>query len=255
MLGLDAEKFDRIVSGALSEPLRGGSGRVVELNELPEDAPSGEVALYAVRVVQCKGPRRVLLHAGSSDSLRVWVYGRLKLKRLARRRPRPDADRVEVELTEGKNVVVAEVSAGDKPPALAMRFSDSEGHRLSLTEDGRLVRAPETKIVHAGGSPEQAGRVVDGDGQSRWRVTGEKPVLLVLDLGHRRQMSGVRVKVAGDTRNQGMGLGKYDLYVAEKLEIHRDLPPIVEDQEFWSLVRKAANSLAFNRHKPYTRQY
>jgi len=228
---LTEKERKRIVSDALQNDLSGGGGPVVRLDGIVKKAPKRGVALYAARKLHCKRPREVLLYAGSSDSLRIWVNGELTVKTLDRRRPRPDRDRAKVKLEKGKNIVFAEVSANKRPPALALRFAKKDGTKLSLTETGRLVRAPEKEMIHAGDAPGRAGRAIDGKKGSNWKVRANHPVLMIVDVGHQRTLSGIRVRVPGNTKNKKWGIGDYELNVAKSLSIAEQLPPMVQSIE------------------------
>jgi hypothetical protein len=230
---LQKNELNAIVSKALKTDLRGGGGPVVSMKGLVEDAPDKGVTLYAVRVINTEKPRRVLMYAGSSDSLRIWLNGadNLQLKKLARRKPKPNSNRTELKLKKGENILVAEVSADKRPPALAMRFETPDGKRLSLTENGRLVRAPDKRIIHAGASPGHASRVIDENSGSAWKVKKNSPVMLIVDAGGNRKLGGVRFRVPGKTSNRKNGVGTYDLFAAADLRIQNELPSRVTSIE------------------------
>ncbi len=230
---LRENELNTIVSEALNTKLRGGGGPVVSLKGMVDDAPEKGVTLYAVRVIRTETPRRVRLYAGSSDSLRIWVNGadQLKLKKLARRKPRPNRDRTELNLQKGENILVAEVSADKRSPALAMRFATPDGTKLALTEEGRLVPAPDKRIIHAGQSPGRASRVIDEDAGSAWKVKQNHPTLLIVDAGDNRKLGGVRFRVPGNTDNRKWGAGTYDLYASSNLRIEKELPPRITSIE------------------------
>ena len=97
------------------------------------------MAGYAVRTIRCEKPRKVRIHTGSDDALRVWVNGRLVGSVLALRGVQADSESHDAELKKGTNTLVAEVSQGIGGWVLILRIADADGTKLELKDDGRLV--------------------------------------------------------------------------------------------------------------------
>jgi hypothetical protein len=133
---VDAEKLKTIVASAAVEPVTSPDAFVDFLPRFP--GRSADVAAYAVRSITADRPRKVKILAGSDDALRVWINGRLVLQALALRAAHPDQDAATIELRQGKNEVVVEVSQGTGSWGLYLRLEDEAGRKLRLTDAGEL---------------------------------------------------------------------------------------------------------------------
>ncbi|MCL4210622.1 MAG: DUF1553 domain-containing protein [Phycisphaeraceae bacterium] len=71
---------------------------------------SGEqCATYLAREIHCDTARRVAVSLGSDDSIRVWVNGRAAHDQPAKRPVGPDQDRITIDLSPGRNVILLKV--------------------------------------------------------------------------------------------------------------------------------------------------
>ncbi len=97
-----SEKYD---DGALAwQPLADfADGKVQTL-------PGGDnSAWFLARTIETQKARKLVLHLGSDDTLRLWINGKQVFSHLEPRSPAPDQDRVEVELAAGVNRLLAKV--------------------------------------------------------------------------------------------------------------------------------------------------
>jgi hypothetical protein len=97
-----------------------------------------DVAGYALREIECDAKRKVVVHAGSDDALRVWLNGRLVHENLVLRGSAADQDRFEMDLARGRNVLLVEVSQGGGGWGLFFRLEDERGRLLKLDAKGAL---------------------------------------------------------------------------------------------------------------------
>lgn len=223
----DATELRNITETAIENEMKGGQGPLLDLRGMVEGAPDRNVVLYAARRIHCDKARRIVLWAGSSDSLRVWINGELAINRLARRAPAPNQEQVILSLRQGANLLLAEVSAADQYPVLAMRFAEPDGTQLALLPDGRLVRAILPKIAYAGCAPANAVNAVDRNNRTSWQTDGNRSCLLIVDIGQSNKISGLLIHPPEKSK-QKTGF-KYNLYTAEELLIYDKLPPVVDN--------------------------
>jgi hypothetical protein len=136
---VDAEKLKAIEASAASRKLARSPKPFVDFLALSGSRRRSSVAGYAVRTIRCEKPRKVRLHTGSDDALRVWVNGKLITSVLAARGARADSEAHDAELQKGANTLVAEVSQGIGGWGLILRIADADGTKLELKDDGQLV--------------------------------------------------------------------------------------------------------------------
>jgi putative membrane-bound dehydrogenase-like protein len=89
---------------------------------------------YALTHVYSPKAQKVQMLLGSNGGLRVWVNGSLVHENTAARQPRPDQDRITVELKEGWNAVLAKVVGSSADHGLYLRFT-GEGLRVARVPD------------------------------------------------------------------------------------------------------------------------
>jgi hypothetical protein len=97
------------------------------------------VAGYAFRTLRSDRARKVRIHTGSDDALRVWLNGSIITRVLKLRSAQPDAESTEADLRSGDNALLVEVSQGGGDWGLYLRLEDADGTDLRLGDDGRLV--------------------------------------------------------------------------------------------------------------------
>jgi hypothetical protein len=142
---VDAEKLAAIeASAAKAKPARSPTP-FVDFLSLSGSRRQSHAAAYAFREIRSDRPRKVKLHTGSDDALRVWLNGKLVQSVLALRSAQADAESAEVELAKGRNRLVVEVCQGIGGWGLYLRIADADGRMLELTDSGEL--APVEPII------------------------------------------------------------------------------------------------------------
>jgi len=136
---VDAKKLKAIEASAASRKLARSPKPLVDFLALSGSRRRSNVAGYAVRTIRCEKARKVKIHTGSDDALRVWVNGKLAGSVLALRGAQADSESHHAELRKGTNTLVAEVSQGGGGWGLILRIADADGTKLELKDDGRLV--------------------------------------------------------------------------------------------------------------------
>ena len=99
------------------------------------------VAGFAMRTIRTSRARKVRIHTGSDDALRIWLNGKLVQSVLALRAAQADSESVEVELAKGDNRLLVEVAQGVGGWGLILRIADAGGAKLELSDAGKLVPA------------------------------------------------------------------------------------------------------------------
>ncbi len=85
-----------------------------------------EIALYAYTEVISPDDRRTTACAGSDDGLKVWVNGELVHAKNADRGLKPDEDKFDVNLRQGRNTVLVKVTQGQGPWGMTFRINDPD---------------------------------------------------------------------------------------------------------------------------------
>jgi len=135
---VDETTLKQIEASAAKASLVRSRGPFVDFNALSPAKGRAFVASYAVRTIRSEAPRKLKLITGSDDALRVWLNGRLVQSVLALRGAAPNADTAEVELRQGENTLVAEVSQAGGGWGLFLRLEDAGGAKLELHDDGSV---------------------------------------------------------------------------------------------------------------------
>jgi len=136
---VDAKKLKAIEASAASAKLARSGTRFVDfLPHFPKDKRA-YVAGYAVRTIRSEQPRKVKIHTGSDDALRMWLNGKLITQVLKLRPPAPDAETNVAELRAGENRLLIEVSQAGGGWGLFLRLEDASGTKLELKDNGDLV--------------------------------------------------------------------------------------------------------------------
>lgn len=163
---MDAGSLSRIQASARNAPLvRSGTDYVDFLARTGQLNRERQVR-YALRTIKSETSRRVTMHTGSDDALRVWLNGELVTHVLALRSAQPDAERTDAELRPGDNELLVEVSQGFGNWGLFLRLEDEDGTRLALTDDGHLQRADPESL-------RRAQRLLAGPFVRKWRFAPE----------------------------------------------------------------------------------
>lgn len=121
--------------------------------------PNEQAIAYLATAVQVASPREVVLHLGSSGSLKVF-HGALEvLSRKVERRFHPDQDRVVLALQPGWNRVVVKLGVEEREPwVFAARLSELDGSPLrDAAVDLAHVASP-TNAVAASSKPAPSAR-------------------------------------------------------------------------------------------------
>lgn len=116
-----------------------GPGPIVDLAAALPEGRRSNVAGYALCRMVSPGPRRVRLHSGSDDSLRMWLNGKEIRSVLALRGTVPDSECTEAELQPGENRLLMEISQAAGDWGFCLRLEDGEGRPLALDVGGELV--------------------------------------------------------------------------------------------------------------------
>ncbi len=117
--------------------------------------PDGAYATYLTREVTAPSARRMTLSLGSDDAIKVWCNGELVLANDVRRGAKPDQERVELRLEEGRNQLLLKIantggaggayfrvvdeSVGDLPAVVARALRAAPSARKD--EERRALRA------------------------------------------------------------------------------------------------------------------
>ena len=96
-----------------------------------------QTTAYALTHVYSPKPQKVQMLIGASDGLKVWINNAVVHEHAARRPAKPDEDRIEVELTQGWNVVLVKVVGVGAIHGLFLRFTGAGDLRLALKPDGK----------------------------------------------------------------------------------------------------------------------
>jgi hypothetical protein len=139
---LDAAKFAAIQASATKARLVRSPTPYVDFLALSGSRRRSNVAGYALRKIHAARSRKVKIHTGSDDALRVWLNGKLIQDVLALRGAQPDSEAVEAELIKGDNRLLIEVAQGIGGWGLILRLADANGATLDLKDDGKLVAVP-----------------------------------------------------------------------------------------------------------------
>jgi hypothetical protein len=84
------------------------------------------IVLYAYCEVISPDDRQAVAHAGSDDGIKVWVNGKLVHANNADRALRPDEDRFDVSLKQGRNTVLVKVIQGHSAWGMTFRITDPD---------------------------------------------------------------------------------------------------------------------------------
>ncbi len=84
------------------------------------------IALYAYTEVISPDDRQTTAFAGSDDGIKVWVNGKLVHSNNADRGLKPDADRFDVSLKQGPNVILVKITQGQGPWGMTFRLNDPD---------------------------------------------------------------------------------------------------------------------------------
>jgi len=136
---MDAGRLRAIEASAAKAKLRRSRSPYVDFLALSGSGRQGRVAAYAVRTIRSDRARKVGIHTGSDDALRMWLNGKLIASVLALRGAQADSETTEVELKKGDNRLVVEVSQGIGGWGLILRITDADGAKLELKDSGELV--------------------------------------------------------------------------------------------------------------------
>jgi hypothetical protein len=138
-VSLDAGKLAEIeASAGKAKPVRSRAAFVDFLSLCPGSRKES-VAGYALRTIRCDAARKIKLHTGSDDALRVWLNGKVVVEVLQFRGAVADSESTAVELQKGQNKLLVEVSQGSGGWGLYLRLEDADGKRLELKDDGTLA--------------------------------------------------------------------------------------------------------------------
>jgi hypothetical protein len=138
---VDAARLKAIAASAAKAPLRRSKTPFVDFLAVSGSRRSSQVAGYAARTIHADRARKIRLHTGSDDALRMWLNGKLIASVLALRSAQADTEATDAELRKGANVLIVEVSQGLGGWGLILRITDADGTKLELTEAGRLRKA------------------------------------------------------------------------------------------------------------------
>jgi len=138
---LDDQQLREIQAAAAKAKLVRSKMPYVDFLALGGTGKHSHVAGYALRTIRCEKARKVRIHTGSDDALRVWLNGRPIQSVLALRGAAADSESVEAELARGDNPLLVEVSQGIGGWGLVLRIEDAAGGKLELTDDGKLLPA------------------------------------------------------------------------------------------------------------------
>ena len=136
------EDLRAIEAAASQADLRGaedGTPFVDFTRHFPEGQRTS-VAGYALRTIRLDQPRRIKIHTGSDDALRLWLNGTCIADVLRLRQARPDSECTLADLQPGENRILVEVSQAGGAWGLYLRVEDVDGGSLCLTDDGELLR-------------------------------------------------------------------------------------------------------------------
>jgi WD40 repeat protein/serine/threonine protein kinase len=143
-VSMDTEKLKAIEASALaSMPVTSPAPYLDFAGYLPER--TSFAVGWALRTIECEAPRRVKIFAGSDDAMRVWLNGTLVLVDPEHHEAIPDLHSALVDLQQGTNRLLVEVSTSVGSWILYLRLEEEDGTRLRLTSDGRLERADRRK--------------------------------------------------------------------------------------------------------------
>ncbi len=88
-------------------------------------------ANYIARIIHAPTPRKLTLHLGSDDAIKVWLNGRLVHENYVARAVALDQDTVEIDLRQGENVLAMKIANFTGGFGFAFRTSgDSAGKEL-----------------------------------------------------------------------------------------------------------------------------
>src|SRR5690606_20154087 len=107
---------------------------VFVLNALFES--EDECLAFALTFVRSDAKRAATLAVSSDESVHAWVNGKLVLARDVRRSLGFDDDRVAIELDEGWNAILLELSESDGEWRFSARLEGADGAPLSGIEEG-----------------------------------------------------------------------------------------------------------------------
>ena len=135
----DDKRLEAISDAAAKADLARSKMPFVDFLQLSGSRRREQVAAYALRTIRSPQGRKVRIHTGSDDALRVWLNGKLMQSVLALRAAQADAESVEAELARGDNRLLVEVSQAGGGWGLFLRIEDPAGGKLELTDEGELV--------------------------------------------------------------------------------------------------------------------
>jgi serine/threonine protein kinase/WD40 repeat protein len=136
---LGEEQRESVEREALSAPLVRSPGPYIGFIPQYSRERTHQAVGYAARRIECEQPRRVRLHAGSDDALRLWLDGRLILEVLEVRPPVPDQNSALLELAAGGNRLLVELCQAWSYWGMYIRLEDAmTGEPLRLRDDDRL---------------------------------------------------------------------------------------------------------------------
>ena len=184
-------------------------------------------AHYLVTMLATQEARQIRLLAGSNDSLRIWVNGKLALQSLGLRKAVPDQDIALADFIDGKNLILVELAHSKSPIGFYFRLEEMNGAALGRAQYGRLAAVPNPKVVHVTNAhPKLPLRnAFDRDPNTSWQANGERPAFLVLDYGQPLTIGGFRY----ETMRQGHA--KYDVYAFNELPALKHLRPPLQSTE------------------------
>ncbi|MFT5128236.1 MAG: hypothetical protein ACI8W8_001845 [Rhodothermales bacterium] len=214
----------RIVEEARLAPMSSYDSSIVDFTKfLP--GPHENTAAYVYRKIKTPKTMTARLLVGSDDAVRVWLNDELVLHALASRSVLPDEDSAAIELIEGDNHMLVEVSNGLSDFGLALRFARPDGTPLGVSEDGGLSPVPNMRVafydsMDGDNKPEYA---IDEITSTAWVTTyKEMPHGIFFDLGAPLPIGGFRYKPQDGAFENWIRL--YDFYVLDELRSSQSLP-------------------------------
>jgi hypothetical protein len=214
----------RIVDEAKLAPMSNFDSSIVDFQEFVA-APYENVAAYVYRKIKTPKTITARLLVGSDDAVRVWLNDELVLHTLASRSVTPDEDSAAIELIEGDNQLLVEVSNGSSDYGLVLRFARPDGTPLGVSEDGSLSPVPNMRVafydsMDGANKPEHA---IDEITSTAWVTTyKEMPHGIFFDLGEPLPIGGFRYKPQDGAFENWIRL--YDFYVLDELRSSQALP-------------------------------
>ncbi len=139
---VDAGRLRAIEASAAKAKLKRSKSPYVDFLALSGSRRRAHVAGYAMRTIRSDRARKIRIHTGSDDALRMWLNGKLIASVLALRGAQADSETTEAELKKGDNRLVVEVCQGIGGWGLILRITDADGTKLELKDNGELVPVP-----------------------------------------------------------------------------------------------------------------